>query len=225
MGRLLPFLELAIAACVAVFFSLRGTLSVSLAILPIVVVLLVPVAAAIGVWPSRVLLRALRDGWGSDPLRKPEASSPRVWQFLECMAPRAGAVGAAVFAMLALQSFSDGLGGDGATDLTRRLASMVGLCGADAALAFFVFRAVRHTVEMIERRLEGRTRLPDAALDRYAISEREEEVALLLLAGLRYSEIADQLFISVKTVKTHVHRLYQKTGTRNRMEFAICLRA
>ena len=41
----------------------------------------------------------------------------------------------------------------------------------------------------------------------------------------RYEEIADRLFISTKTVKTHVHHLYEKTDSRNRMELANRLRA
>jgi len=50
-------------------------------------------------------------------------------------------------------------------------------------------------------------------------------VAALLTQGMLYEEIAARLFISVTTVKTHVHRLYEKTECRNRMELANRLRA
>lgn len=59
-----------------------------------------------------------------------------------------------------------------------------------------------------------------ASLKKYGISEREGEVVELLLEGKRNQEIADSLFISLSTVKTHLSRIYEKTGTRNRLEAA-----
>lgn len=223
MGRLLLFLELAVAACI-VALSLWGTVPASIAVAPLVIVLLLPVVACVGVWPARVLFRALLDGWGSDPLRKPSPESTSVWRFLEGMAPLSGVVGAGVFAVLALSGIS--APEPGARDAAREAASLMGLCGAEAAGAFLLFRSVRQTVDLLQRRESAAERpgLSDAALTRYSISQREAEVAVLLLSGLRYHEIADRLFISMKTVKTHAHRLYRKTGTRNRMELAICLR-
>jgi DNA-binding CsgD family transcriptional regulator len=58
------------------------------------------------------------------------------------------------------------------------------------------------------------------SLAAYGLSEREAEVAGLLLEGLSYREIGDRLFISLSTVKTHVERIYRKTGARNKMELA-----
>ncbi len=56
----------------------------------------------------------------------------------------------------------------------------------------------------------------DGLLD--PLSEREVEVLNLLVAGLTNPEIADQLIISLGTVKTHVHNIYSKLGVRNRIE-------
>lgn len=59
--------------------------------------------------------------------------------------------------------------------------------------------------------------------DRFAnisLSPREREVASLLLDGLTYQEIGERLFISLATVKTHVDRIYKKTGAGNKMELA-----
>ena len=61
-------------------------------------------------------------------------------------------------------------------------------------------------------------------LDGSGLSAREAEVARLLLAGLRYKEIGARLYISLSTVKTHVERIYRKTGARNKMELARKLR-
>lgn len=60
--------------------------------------------------------------------------------------------------------------------------------------------------------------------DAYGISKREEEVVRLVCQGLTNQEIADALFISLKTVKDHNYRIFQKTGVRNRVELAQLVR-
>ena len=54
-----------------------------------------------------------------------------------------------------------------------------------------------------------------------AISGREEEVLLLVAGGRTNSEIADELFIGLSTVKTHLAALMRKIGARNRVEIAM----
>ena len=49
---------------------------------------------------------------------------------------------------------------------------------------------------------------------------REREVLDALLSGATYAQIADRLFISDKTVSTHVSNLLKKTGTTSRIELA-----
>ncbi|MBR5965405.1 MAG: helix-turn-helix transcriptional regulator, partial [Treponema sp.] len=53
------------------------------------------------------------------------------------------------------------------------------------------------------------------------LSKREREVAALLLQGKTSQETADALFVSLATIKTHVQRIYQKTGARNRVQLAL----
>lgn len=50
------------------------------------------------------------------------------------------------------------------------------------------------------------------------LSEREREVAILVLAGLTYKQVGDRLFISAKTVEHHVARMRQKLGATSRAE-------
>lgn len=50
------------------------------------------------------------------------------------------------------------------------------------------------------------------------LSERENEVLELLARGLTLKEIAARLFISIATVKTHVHHIYGKLQVQNRVE-------
>ena len=54
-----------------------------------------------------------------------------------------------------------------------------------------------------------------------ALTEREEEVLLVVAAGRTNAEIADELYISLSTVKTHLASLMQKLGARNRVEMAM----
>ena len=53
------------------------------------------------------------------------------------------------------------------------------------------------------------------------LSEREIEVLRLLTVGLSNREIAEKLFISAGTAKTHIHNLCGKLGVHNRTEAAM----
>lgn len=52
----------------------------------------------------------------------------------------------------------------------------------------------------------------------FGLSERELDVARLILDGRSNDEIAERLFISLSTVKTHVSRIFRKTGVKSRSE-------
>ena len=56
----------------------------------------------------------------------------------------------------------------------------------------------------------------DEDLDR--LTEREREVMRLIARGYAYKEIAKQLFISVKTVESHVSAVLRKLQLSNRHE-------
>ncbi|UCC51317.1 MAG: hypothetical protein JSV68_19740 [Anaerolineaceae bacterium] len=52
------------------------------------------------------------------------------------------------------------------------------------------------------------------------LSVRELEVLRLLAAGLTYREIAEELFVSINTVKAHAKNIYSKLGVHGRMQAA-----
>ena len=64
----------------------------------------------------------------------------------------------------------------------------------------------------------GEEGIPDAAIDRYGISNREAEVILQLSRGLSNKEIADRLHVSYTTIRTHVYNIFKKTGAGSRVE-------
>jgi DNA-binding NarL/FixJ family response regulator len=50
------------------------------------------------------------------------------------------------------------------------------------------------------------------------LTPRERELLDLLSKGYRYKEIADKLFISFETVRTHIHNIYEKLHVQSRTE-------
>lgn len=52
--------------------------------------------------------------------------------------------------------------------------------------------------------------------DTYKLSNREAEVLRLVVLGKSNQEIADELFLAVGTIKTHVHNILVKTNQENR---------
>ncbi|MBX6358221.1 MAG: helix-turn-helix transcriptional regulator, partial [Micromonosporaceae bacterium] len=110
---------------------------------------------------------------------------------------------------------------------------------ADAELPWEASRlagqaAIRTSDPRLARRLLERARElagaePTAAPGRAeaqlgGLSEREVEVARLVLAGATYREIGARLFISAKTVEHHVARVRAKLGATTRAEMVAALR-
>lgn len=60
--------------------------------------------------------------------------------------------------------------------------------------------------------------ISDAIAKRYALSGREAEVLQYLARGRSAKYIAEQLYISPETVRTHSKRIYTKTGVHTREE-------
>ncbi|WP_438314475.1 response regulator transcription factor [Sporosarcina sp. FA9] len=72
------------------------------------------------------------------------------------------------------------------------------------------------TTKMMKRMRASNDRLPHEDL-----TEREIEVLLQLAKGKSNQEIADELFIGLKTVKTHVSNLLSKLGVQDRTQAVI----
>ena len=57
------------------------------------------------------------------------------------------------------------------------------------------------------------------------LSKREQEILALILEGKSNQDIADELFISISTIKTHIYNIYRKLGVRNRLQVINLIRA
>ncbi|MFI9506852.1 LuxR C-terminal-related transcriptional regulator [Nocardia sp. NPDC052566] len=118
-----------------------------------------------------------------------------------------------------------------------RLASEAALAAADSATATALLklaRTVRAEAKPQERPARPQPQAvtpqepaPPAAppTPTVLLSEREREVAELVLLGLTYREIGARLYISAKTVEHHVARIRRRIGARSRSELLSMLRA
>ena len=73
-------------------------------------------------------------------------------------------------------------------------------------------------VENLSRRFRKET---ETQRSKDELSSREKEVVSLVASGLRNKEIAEKLFISEQTVKTHLSNIFQKLGLGDRLELAL----
>lgn len=74
------------------------------------------------------------------------------------------------------------------------------------------------------KRSKGRVqdyRLPEnlsKLKDQYHLSPREQEIISLVLNGNSNRDIANQVYISLETVKKHLYNVYKKIGVKNRLQ-------
>ena len=59
---------------------------------------------------------------------------------------------------------------------------------------------------------------------KYGISKRETEIIQLICKGKSNQDISDSLYISLQTVKDHIHRIFLKTGVKNRVQLTNLIR-
>lgn len=74
---------------------------------------------------------------------------------------------------------------------------------------------------LVEVALQGRMRTTRSVHEKVAFTHREIEVLALLSVGSSNEEIAEKLFISPNTVKTHLYRVFRKIKVPNRFQAAL----
>lgn len=110
-----------------------------------------------------------------------------------------------------------GSGWDGA-----RLAGQAAIRTSDRAAMLRLLDCAR-TLQGAPARGEGAS--TDDGSGMAQLSEREVQVARLVVEGLTYKEVGARLFISAKTVEHHIARIRQRLGADSRTELLTQLRA
>jgi DNA-binding NarL/FixJ family response regulator len=107
--------------------------------------------------------------------------------------------------------------GDGmlAPEVTRRVLQRFAAASASAAVPSTEAAASRTAVPAT-----GSVALPSADLPE-PLTDRESEVLRLVAEAWSNAEIAAELFIGEATVKTHVSRILQKLGARDRVQAVV----
>jgi DNA-binding NarL/FixJ family response regulator len=86
-----------------------------------------------------------------------------------------------------------------------------------AGEALLAPRVTRRLIEEFARRPEPAVAPPALA----ALTQREREVLALVARGLSNAEIAERLYVSAATTKTHVSRVLAKLGARDRAQLVM----
>lgn len=60
----------------------------------------------------------------------------------------------------------------------------------------------------------------DVLADEYGLSQREHEVLVLVAQGMRVSQVAEMLYVSQNTVRSHIQRIYGKLAIHSYKELA-----
>ncbi len=116
----------------------------------------------------------------------------------------------------AFQAGADGYITKGATveqTLSAVLAVSEGTGWLDPAIAKVVLTNIRRSTPNEGRRGEINYKL---GKNLYGLTEREMDVLALIVDGLTNPQIAERLYITISTTKTHVHSILQKLYVRTR---------
>jgi len=92
---------------------------------------------------------------------------------------------------------------------------------ASEADLFDAIRRVAAGSRYVDPELAGDLIVPDSAALTEPLSERERDVMFMLALGYTNQEVAEQLYISVRTVDTHRAHLMRKLGLRTRAELVL----
>ena len=84
-------------------------------------------------------------------------------------------------------------------------------------------KVLQRLTTLVVQRDERKNESSEPAL-RETFTEREQEIAALLVEGLSNRQIADTLYISEGTVKNYISTIYDKTGIHDRVKLVVALK-
>jgi len=72
--------------------------------------------------------------------------------------------------------------------------------------------------KLSKRKIIDQNEMMAKCSNKYDLTNREQEVLKLIISGKSNNEIAEELFISINTVKKHLTHIFKKTEVKNRTE-------
>jgi DNA-binding CsgD family transcriptional regulator len=216
MAKVLFFLELIAVVLVIPWIPGMPPFRYSLGI--VATITLIPLIGAVVVWGPSATQRACKDAFSHRPIGKSGEVSRRIFDFLSKAFPISGLLSGLVVTI----GFFGTISPDGSLSSSFGL-TVVGFLLFAGTWSAFLLTASRILRSVVERLSGSSVFRQGGAIDsttaaRFGLSPRETQVAELVAEGLTYREVGAKLFISPDTVKTHILRVYEKTGASNKVE-------
>jgi DNA-binding NarL/FixJ family response regulator len=82
---------------------------------------------------------------------------------------------------------------------------------------FYLWRISDSSLEPIQGENTANSEIEKLTL-KFKVTKREKEIIAQISLGKTNQQIADELFISLQTVKDHTHRIYKKIGVNSRIK-------
>jgi DNA-binding CsgD family transcriptional regulator len=96
--------------------------------------------------------------------------------------------------------------------------NLVGIMIVVVTMLINFFRPRRKEATVVDLYERGPDEVFVANCRKYGLSLREMQIAELVRKGYKNKRMADELFISEKTVDTHLRNIYEKVGVRTKVE-------
>jgi DNA-binding CsgD family transcriptional regulator len=87
-----------------------------------------------------------------------------------------------------------------------------------SSILFIHYFIKKHNADITKIRSISDPKAYNDYLTRVGISTREKEIVVLIMQGYSNRKIANQLFISLSTVKTHIRNIFKKLNIESRFE-------
>ncbi len=230
MAKTLFFIEAFLFAALALIFPLIASEAALAFILPAALSLILPLACTMAVWPPRSVLAAIGSAFSPRAPGVSAAEGARILGELGSLSRAAAALGffVALTAIFKAAPFAGGL----------ETWTLLGVyLAAYALLNTMLWRILAAVVERSSAlashdaaRIGPGMGPPDGAAFRgafakaHGLTPRELEAATLIAGGMTYKEAAYELGITIRTVKAHMGKVYEKTGAASNVALALLLR-
>jgi DNA-binding CsgD family transcriptional regulator len=226
MARTLFYIEALLFAALGLGGALLAADLRAAFLAPFALSLVVPLACALAVWPAGQIAAALRKVFSAPGAMGETGEEVHVLETLAAFCGRAAVAGTSFALASALPRLIEG-----------KAKEEWGLLGAYLALYSLLNAVAARSMAKAASRRPGPAGAaaggpasappsPPAEFPSsdYGLTARESEVATLIAGGSSYKETAYRLGISIKTVKTHVAHVYEKTGCESNVGLSLLLK-